>query len=250
MQGARWINFRRCRSTRSRSDQELFRATLRHHWLDVVRRRACCRPMARVVATRHQLDVGAAYRTMLAAHELIVGVGVRGRRHALCVPAPCSKRYIDTTERSLQRSTWVDYRRTIDSHLIPAFGDLHLSELTRAKLREWASGLDVTPRRLASILLPLRAVLMDAAADEIMDRNVLPDGAYLREHDPVGGRKSSLDRATNGSCRLGDDPPDIRAVDAWCLMLTRALEKRPLLDGVMLQNSAGLARSTQLCCPG
>ncbi len=47
------------------------------------------------------------------------------------------------------------------------------SEVTRAKLREWASGLDVTPKRLANILLPLRAVLKDAAADEIIDRNVL-----------------------------------------------------------------------------
>ena len=83
------------------------------------------------------------------------------------------RRYIDTAERSLQRSTWLDYNRSVDSHLIPTFGDLHLTELTRAKLREWASGLDVTPKRLANILLPLRAVLKDAAADEIIDRNVL-----------------------------------------------------------------------------
>src|SRR5881396_488676 len=61
-------------------------------------------------------------------------------------------------------------KRSVDSKLIPAFGDLHLTELTRAKLREWASGLDVTPKRLANILLPLRAVLKDAAADEIIDR--------------------------------------------------------------------------------
>src|ERR1700682_2820469 len=83
------------------------------------------------------------------------------------------RRYVDASERSLQRSTWLDYKRRVDSNLIPAFGDLHLSEVTRAKLREWASGLDVTPKRLANILLPLRAVLKDAAADEIIDRNVL-----------------------------------------------------------------------------
>jgi Arm DNA-binding domain/Phage integrase, N-terminal SAM-like domain len=83
------------------------------------------------------------------------------------------RRYVDTAERSLQRSTWLDYKRSVNSNLIPAFGELHLSELTRAKLREWASGLDVTPKRLANILLPLRAVLKDAAADEIIDRNVL-----------------------------------------------------------------------------
>src|SRR5438094_6056909 len=58
------------------------------------------------------------------------------------------RRYIDTAERSLQRSTWLDYNRSVDSHLIPTFGDLRLTELTRAKLREWASGLDVTPKRL------------------------------------------------------------------------------------------------------
>ncbi len=69
------------------------------------------------------------------------------------------RRYVDTAERSLQSSTWLDYKRSVDSKLIPAFGDLHLTDLTRAKLREWASGLDVTPKRLANILLPLRAVL-------------------------------------------------------------------------------------------
>jgi hypothetical protein len=29
------------------------------------------------------------------------------------------RRYVDASERSLERSTWLDYRRSVDSHLIP-----------------------------------------------------------------------------------------------------------------------------------
>jgi len=55
-----------------------------------------------------------------------------------------------------------------------------LSELTPAKLREWASRPDVTPKRLANGLLPLRSVLSDAVADDIIDRMFWTVGARNR----------------------------------------------------------------------
>jgi integrase len=82
------------------------------------------------------------------------------------------RRYIDSSEKALQRSTWLDYKGTVETHLIPAFGELRLTELTRARMREWAAKLTVTPKRLANILLPLRAVLADAVEDEVLSIGV------------------------------------------------------------------------------
>jgi len=100
------------------------------------------------------------------------------------------RRYIDSSEKALQRSTWLDYKGAVETHLIPAFGELRLTELTRARMREWAAKLDVTPKRLANILLPLRAVLADAVEDELIDRNLLDNwkptvAAKPREEDVI-----------------------------------------------------------------
>ncbi len=100
------------------------------------------------------------------------------------------RRYIDSSEKALQRSTWLDYKGAVETHLIPAFGELRLTELTRARMREWAAKLDVTPKRLANILLPLRAVLADAVEDELIDRNPLANwkptvAAKPREEDVI-----------------------------------------------------------------
>ena len=78
------------------------------------------------------------------------------------------RQYVDASERSLQRSTWLDYKRSVDSNLNPAFGDLHLSEVTRAKLREWA-WVSTSPQsawqtyccrceRSSRMLLPMRSL--------------------------------------------------------------------------------------------
>ena len=100
------------------------------------------------------------------------------------------RRYIDSSQKSLQRSTWLDYKGAVEKHLIPAFGELRLTELTRTCMREWAARLDVSPKRLANVLLPLRAVLADAVEDELIERNPLANwkptvAAKPREEDVI-----------------------------------------------------------------
>src|SRR5262245_2490752 len=100
------------------------------------------------------------------------------------------RRYVDSSEKSLQRSTWLDYKGAVEKHLIPAFGELRLTELTRTCMREWAARLDVSPKRLANVLLPLRAVLADAVEDELTERNPLANwkptvAAKPREEDVI-----------------------------------------------------------------
>ena len=84
----------------------------------------------------------------------------------------------------LKTSTWNDYRKTINNHLIPAFGHIHLSELKRTHIREWASDLEVSNKRIANLLSPLRVALQEAVDDELIESNPLYGWTYKRRLPP------------------------------------------------------------------
>lgn len=84
----------------------------------------------------------------------------------------------------LKTSTWNDYRKTINNHLIPAFGHIHLSELKRTHIKEWASDLEVSNKRIANLLSPLRVALQEAVDDELIESNPLYGWTYKRRLPP------------------------------------------------------------------
>lgn len=81
--------------------------------------------------------------------------------------------YLTSAMTELQRSTYLDYRNSVINILQPTFGDIPLGQITRAEIKAWAAGLNVTKKRISNILLPLRAVLTDAMADNIIATNPL-----------------------------------------------------------------------------
>ena len=80
---------------------------------------------------------------------------------------------IKSAKKTLARSTWMDYKNSAINHLIPVFGELRLNEIKRSIVKDWASGLNVSQKRLNNLLLPLRGALKEAYADEIIDRDPL-----------------------------------------------------------------------------
>jgi integrase len=88
--------------------------------------------------------------------------------------------YLDEVKRSLRNSTYLGYKRKVDKHLIPMFGKLPVSDLTPAMLRHWIKGLKLTTKTVRNILLPLRAIIITAIADEIIDKNPL-DHIFLNK---------------------------------------------------------------------
>ncbi|MFP5350776.1 MAG: tyrosine-type recombinase/integrase [Gammaproteobacteria bacterium] len=68
-------------------------------------------------------------------------------------------------------STFEDYCNTVRHHLVPAFGDLKLSELTKSAIKEWIGGLDCSAKRINNLLIPLRGMLADAMDDGLIERN-------------------------------------------------------------------------------
>lgn len=98
------------------------------------------------------------------------------RTEGQLITVKCALRaWLTDAERRLQRSTLIDYRKSIEGQIIPALGDKKLSELTRRDVREWTRTLTASPKRIANILTPLRAMLDDAADDDEigLERNPL-----------------------------------------------------------------------------
>lgn len=83
---------------------------------------------------------------------------------------------LDYKERSklvLQPSTWDGYRKAIDNVLIPEFGHLQVKAITPGLLRDWIGKRKVTVKRMSNLLLPLRNVLTELVADEVLEYNPL-----------------------------------------------------------------------------
>jgi integrase len=76
-------------------------------------------------------------------------------------------------ERSLQKSTRLDYQRRIDKHLIPVFGKYRVTDLKRTDILEWVHsvGLILKPKSISNTLDPLRSMYRDLIADDTITYN-------------------------------------------------------------------------------
>jgi integrase len=79
--------------------------------------------------------------------------------------------WIQAARTRCAHSTLRDYQNAITFHLKPAFGEQLLSELSLSEIKAWMGGLAISAKRINNILVPLRGVLADAFADELIDRN-------------------------------------------------------------------------------
>ncbi len=83
------------------------------------------------------------------------------------------EKYLQLAERTLEPSTYEDYRNKTWRYLMPIFQNIPIRELTPAMLREWIAGLKLTIKTIQNALTPLRAIIDTALIDEIIDKNPL-----------------------------------------------------------------------------
>ena len=99
------------------------------------------------------------------------------------------KDWVRKAERHCQASTLKGYNSVIYYHLIPAFGDLKLTELCAAHVEDWIEGLDISNKRVNNILTPLRSVFKEAFYDQLISKNPLDRIRFLpieyREPKPL-----------------------------------------------------------------
>lgn len=79
--------------------------------------------------------------------------------------------YLQATRRTLELSTWRNYRSAVEYHLKPTFGDIRLADLTSSTIKSWIGGLTISNKRINNVLIPLRTILTDAFSDGLIDRN-------------------------------------------------------------------------------
>lgn len=81
-------------------------------------------------------------------------------------------------------STYDDHELTIHNQIIPALGDIPLTDLHRIHVRDWADKLTCGLKRVRNIIGPLRTALKHAVEDDYLETNPLTDWEYVRYEPP------------------------------------------------------------------
>jgi integrase len=98
--------------------------------------------------------------------------------------------WFDVKKTQIAASTAREYHGTIFNIIIPKFGAMPLSDLSRADLKTWLAKIDddrekkITNKRLANIQSCLRLALQDAVDDEILTSNPLAGFTFKRNEAP------------------------------------------------------------------
>lgn len=98
------------------------------------------------------------------------------------------RKYLDEwlkgQKQHIKSSTYNDYRKSINNHLIPKFGDKRLSELKRRDFKDWCKDLKCSVKRISNLLSPMRVALQHAVEDELIEMNPLFGWSYTRVEPP------------------------------------------------------------------
>ncbi|MBA3755934.1 MAG: tyrosine-type recombinase/integrase [Nitrosomonas sp.] len=70
-----------------------------------------------------------------------------------------------------QQSTLRDYESAINFHLIPAFGELTIAELTSSIVIDWQNNLPCSNKRKSNISTPIRRLFDELFLDGVIDKN-------------------------------------------------------------------------------
>lgn len=95
------------------------------------------------------------------------------------------EQWVNGLKGALKASTVEGYEKIIFNQLIPEFGHLFISELSRRHVKAWlATKTETGIKTQRNIISPLRAALNDAVDDELIETNPL-EGWKLREKRTV-----------------------------------------------------------------
>ncbi len=81
--------------------------------------------------------------------------------------------WLESIKESVKASTFHGYKKTVNNHLIPAFGEIQLAELEIRHVKEWVKTLNCARKTMDNIISPLRTALKDAVYDGYIDKNIL-----------------------------------------------------------------------------
>lgn len=166
-----------------------------------------CRETLKLEPTKAHLAHAARFKSAIE-HEIGIGTfnyakhfpeSPRARRFSKTIQKTVSQaldEFLQAARRTCEVSTLNNYRSAVEHHLKPAFGEHLLQDVTTSHIKIWIGGLLISPKRINNVLIPLRSVLNDAFADELIDRNPMAriKNLPIRQDEPYPFSPSEVER--------------------------------------------------------
>lgn len=92
--------------------------------------------------------------------------------------------WLDNIKPTVKTSTFDGYRKIVEGRLIPAFGDLMITDIKRSHVREWVKAQEISNKTITNIISPLREALAGAVEDEVIESNPLAGWSYRKKGQP------------------------------------------------------------------
>src|SRR5258705_2297239 len=154
-----------------------------------------------------------------------------------------------TAGRPLKKNTSQQYRRMLDIHLLPEFGDRKLASITSVQIKEWhAALLPDSPASRAYCYRLMKSIMRQAVTDELIAVDpcrVKRAGTTEQVHRTVVATVAELELATQAM------PPCMRlavSLSSWCALRSgevRALVRSDLdLNAMVLHVRRGVVQLT------
>lgn len=78
-------------------------------------------------------------------------------------------------QEQLKSSTWRDWRSSLNSKVLPAFGDMPIKSIGISEVESFIAGLECGPKRINNILVPLRGIFKYAKRQGYISENPMAD---------------------------------------------------------------------------
>jgi len=124
-------------------------------------------------------------------------------------------------KKHLKASTHEGYSKIVNNVLLPALGNLLLSDITRRKVRSLLDGIGSGNKRLANIQSVLRAALTAAVHDDLIEVNPMYGWTYARKEAPKSRDKIDPFSPEEQAAILACCPPPLR--NLWQFMFWTGL---------------------------
>lgn len=120
--------------------------------------------------------------------------------------------WLEVKKAEVKASTYVGYKDTVRTHLIPKVGKIMLADLKRSHIVEMCGAMTVSPKTIRNRLSVLRSALSDAVQDDLIHISPMygwewraPKQPKKKEHvDPFTAdeQKAILGKLTGQECNL------------------------------------------------
>lgn len=84
-----------------------------------------------------------------------------------------AKEWAKIHQKKVKYSSWRDYRSAMNTHILPAFKDIPIMEITYLDVERFKTGLECGSKRTNNILVPMRSVFNLAAIQGYVKDNIM-----------------------------------------------------------------------------